>query len=176
MQLCLKRKAFTLVEVSLAITIASVALLAIVSMIPLSYDASRKSVNATRVAQLAQDILSALQAEAAACRDRAEFQSRFAGAKFTVPVSSIAEWQSPAAIAINGKSVLTFKPATGLDLVSHELTCDVTSLPFPGDASGGRNFCKVQIKIWPGVGTDFESLPPYEITRRITTKDLSNAP
>lgn len=151
------------------------ALLAIVSMIPLSYDANRKAVNATRYAQLAEDILSALRAEAAACQDRASFQVRFAGGTpFAVPVSSVSEWSAPPTITINDKSKLIFKSMANPELVSHELTCTVTTLP--ADSFGGLYACKVQVKIWPGIGDDFEKLTPYEITRLLTNKDLSNAP
>ena len=171
-----KRAAFTLVEVSLAITIAAVALLAIVSMIPLSYDANRKAVNATRYAQLAQDILAAVQADAAMCRDRLAFKDRYgSGSGFTLPVSSSSEWKSPVpSFTVNGKSAMIFKPATGTDLVSHELTCEV--ITGPADTYAGSYVCRVQVKIWPGVGPDVEKLKPHELTRLLTSKDLSNAP
>jgi uncharacterized protein (TIGR02598 family) len=180
------RLGFTLIEVSLAITIAAVALLAVVSMMPIGYDASRRAMDATRMAQLAEDIIAAARAHAQRFNTRAEFQANFTST-LTAQIVARNEWTSatPQTIQYNDtKQKITylaqgFKNVTGLDLPSHELTYQATISN--ADPGAGLLVKRLNVRIWASTddAVTGRTIPqPYEYYERnvlILGKDLSNA-
>ena len=168
------RSGFTLVEVSLAITIAAVALLAIVSLLPLGYDANRKSMDATRQAQLAEDILAVAKGQADQFVTRADFQTKFASG-LQAEIGSPGEWDAAVKVLFDGaQHELVFKPADFPELSNHELTYQASIVD--ADGKSGRFAKRVVVKIWPGIQPGHKAMTPYSVESIVVGKDLANVP
>jgi prepilin-type N-terminal cleavage/methylation domain-containing protein len=157
---------FTLVEVSLAIAIAAVALVSVVSLVPVGYDANRKSLDATRTTQLAEDVTAALRAIAQASPNCAAFQSTLAnGLQIPLP-AHVQAWKTGGTLSVGGSwQAVTYSPAgaTLTDLDGYELACRVSlqsARVTAGDSTSGLYARRARVEVWPNANPDAIALSP----------------
>ena len=136
----LRRKAFSLIEVVLALGIIAFAVLAIVGLLPVGLSTSRSAQNQSRATQIAADILNSLAAQSAntSASWTATIQQPWNGFTYDVHLDT-AETQTWLS-ADNDGSLVYVDPSNVADEMSHpyQLKIVVTPSPpgFPADAAG----------------------------------------
>lgn len=173
------RKGFSLLEVSLAVIVASIALISIISMIPVGLDANRKALEATRAGQFADDILSGVVAAAQQYPKYADFKTKFVqGSTFKFDVSSRAFWDT-------GKTTsLTITADGQRNKVEFFAQMNNGATPYAthgawyrvtiSNANSLFSVKRVRVEVWPNLLYNDASKNAVTVETFVTCQDLQN--
>ena len=146
------RGGFSLIEVALALLVASVGLLAVVGMLPGGLDNSKKATDDTQQALFADYVLNSFRAYAASTN---YFWSDFNASGPQIPIAAYSMWDNGASMSVrpgDSEKTIAFKPAADNKITEMTIVYSLTL------HDQGANMKRVELKTWTGSAVNTNSV------------------